>query len=89
LNSVLNTSTRCSATKKTGGKDGGKDSDDEEDPEKARLQAGLEVCFRNSKGSITNLLVSIQKGAILREKPNVKWTDVAGLLTAKASLQEV
>ena len=27
-------------------------------------------------------------GAIVREKPNVKWTDVAGLEQAKASLQE-
>ena len=26
--------------------------------------------------------------AIVREKPNVKWTDVAGLDQAKASLQE-
>jgi vacuolar protein-sorting-associated protein 4 len=27
-------------------------------------------------------------GAIVREKPNVKWEDVAGLEQAKASLQE-
>jgi vacuolar protein-sorting-associated protein 4 len=27
-------------------------------------------------------------GAIVSEKPNVKWTDVAGLEKAKESLQE-
>jgi len=27
-------------------------------------------------------------GAVVSEKPNVKWTDVAGLLAAKAALQE-
>ena len=42
-----------------------------------------------SGGSAENdKMKQAMEGAILKEKPNVKWDDVAGLLQAKASLQE-
>eukprot|EP01102_Stenamoeba_stenopodia_P007640 TRINITY_DN2152_c0_g1_i1.p1 TRINITY_DN2152_c0_g1~~TRINITY_DN2152_c0_g1_i1.p1 ORF type:complete len:451 (-),score=113.56 TRINITY_DN2152_c0_g1_i1:88-1440(-) len=63
-----------SATKKAGnGGGGGKDGGKDSDDEEDPEKARLQAGL---------------EGAILREKPNVKWTDVAGLLTAKASLQE-
>ena len=47
----------------------------------------------NSNGKTTgntenDKMKQAMEGAILKEKPNVKWDDVAGLAQAKASLQE-
>ena len=39
-------------------------------------------------GTSSKLQSDLEDGAIMTEKPNVRWADVAGLETAKAALQE-
>jgi vacuolar protein-sorting-associated protein 4 len=48
----------------------------------------LSLFFRdgNTNEDEENKLQDALSSAIVREKPNVKWTDVAGLDQAKASL---
>eukprot|EP01116_Phalansterium_solitarium_P004935 TRINITY_DN16168_c0_g1_i1.p1 TRINITY_DN16168_c0_g1~~TRINITY_DN16168_c0_g1_i1.p1 ORF type:complete len:437 (+),score=126.35 TRINITY_DN16168_c0_g1_i1:116-1426(+) len=43
---------------------------------------------KEEDGDETKKLKGTLEGAILREKPNVKWDDVAGLLAAKEALKE-
>ena len=62
-------------------------------PRRKGKRLGTHSCFRdpNGGGSNENEEAKLQdalSSAIVREKPNVKWTDVAGLEQAKASLQE-
>lgn len=64
---------RKAASKKGGSSGGGGSANGKEDDEDDPEKARMQ---------------SGLESAILKEKPNVKWDDVAGLLTAKRSLQE-
>ena len=67
-----------------------KDDDDDQDPELKKLRAGLSGPLyppyypRISVWALTFIF----PGAILTDKPNVKWDDVAGLEGAKDALKE-
>jgi hypothetical protein len=64
-------------------------TDTDEDPERNRMRAGLEG--KSVEESTISPIRSIDRGiigAILREKPNVRWDDVAGLEQAKEALKE-
>ena len=68
---------------------------DDKDTEKKKLQGALSGKLRVSafhiarKSAAQNWIVFFfTSGAILSEKPNVKWSDVAGLEGAKEALQE-
>lgn len=66
---------------------------EDKDTEKKKLQGALSgVCSVHSSTGSTLVSVSANSdahaGAILSEKPNVRWSDVAGLEGAKEALQE-
>ena len=67
-----------------------KDDDDDQDPELKKLRAGLSgqryLPYDPRIGVWT--LTLMFTGAILTDKPNVKWDDVAGLEGAKDALKE-
>ena len=52
------------------------------------LQWLKDIIVKAEEDKETKKLMNQVGGAILSERPNVKWTDVAGLENAKASLNE-
>lgn len=54
----------------------------------ARGEGGTGDAGCGGRSSVPELQRSLEAGAIVSEKPNVRWTDVAGLEPAKAALQE-
>ena len=77
---------RASGSAKKDDKDEKDDDDEEEDGDKKKLKDQL-----SSKAHIPlphPLMGCRLLGAIVQEKPNVKWDDIAGLLVAKEALKE-
>jgi vacuolar protein-sorting-associated protein 4 len=54
----------------------------------ASKQKGLDADENDKTNEEENKMKTALEGAILREKPNVKWSDVAGLESAKEALRE-
>ncbi|KJH43313.1 MIT domain protein [Dictyocaulus viviparus] len=67
---------------KASGKDS-KDSDSDDDADKKKLQIFYKFIFQYDF-----IVKDKLSSAIVMEKPNVKWSDIAGLETAKEALKE-
>lgn len=77
------------------------ESDEGDDPEKKKFQNQLSGLFWTNKKNkhfvsgqtfylyfLVIILYNFFTGAIVMEKPNIKWDDVAGLEGAKEALKE-